>query len=252
MQRRVVERAAVAPAGLVVALVLGEVGIRVARPIHSEDLLPLPYQHEVLRRIAAGDAYLRFDTELDWTLATAPERREGGVRYGTNAAGLRANREYSVDPPPGVRRLAAFGDSFTHCDDVDLSGCWTFGLEQAWAGREVLNFGAPGYGPDQAWLRYGRDGRAYRPCAVLIGYMVENVNRVVNRFGPFYTPWSAFPLSKPRFLIEGDGLTLLPSPATTPELLDDPRCVEETLGPYDHWYFPGLFVANPLDVSHVV
>ena len=48
--------------------------------------------------------------------------------------------------------MAAFGESFTYCEEVDVSDCWVAQLEHAWAGSEVLNFGVPGYGPDQAWL----------------------------------------------------------------------------------------------------
>jgi hypothetical protein len=39
----------------------------------------------------------------------------------------------------------------------------------------------PGWAADQAWLRYQRGGTAWHPCAVLIGHMVENINRVVNQ-----------------------------------------------------------------------
>jgi hypothetical protein len=106
---------------------------------------------------------------------------------------------------------------------------------------QVVNYGVPGYGPDQAWLRYRRRAVEYQPCGVLIGFMVENVNRVVNRFRPFYEPDTGIRLSKPRFVLEGDALTLLPNPATSPELLADPSWVERTLGPRDHWYFPGIF-----------
>jgi len=71
---------------------------------------------------------------------------------------------------------------------VAYADCWTSGLEHAWPGSEVLNFGAPDYGHDQAWLRYERDGRAYRPCVVLMGYMVDSISRVVSRFRPFQSP----------------------------------------------------------------
>ncbi len=125
-------------------------------------------------------------------------------------------------------------------------------LERAWAGTEVLDFGVPAYGPDQAWLRYERDGLPYQPCAVLIGYYVGDIDRVVNRFRPFYTPETSLVAGKPRFLLDRDGLALLPNPATSLELLDDPVWVEEALGPHDHWYFPGVFVASPLDVSQLV
>jgi hypothetical protein len=82
---------------------------------------------------------------------------------------------------------------------------------------------------------------------VLIGFQVENVNRVVNRYRPFYAPQSGIALSKPRYILDGDGLRLLANPVTGPGQLDDPAWVERNLGPDDFWYFPGMFARGPLD-----
>ncbi|HYU18498.1 MAG TPA: hypothetical protein VEQ11_07365 [Chloroflexota bacterium] len=250
--RRVVAPLVVVLAGLVLGGLLAEIGARVFWAKQSEELLPLSYSHDDLRRIEMGDAYIRFDADLGWSPRPAVRREGDGVTYQTNSAGMRAEREYALQPPAGARRLAAFGDSFTHCDEVGYADCWTAELERAWPGTEVLNFGMPASAPDQAWLRYRRDGRPYRPCAVLIGYFVENINRVVNRFRPFYSPETGIVLSKPRFVLDGDGLALLQNPASRPDQLDDPRWVEQVLGPSDYWYFPGTFVANPFDFLEAV
>ena len=119
-------------------------------------------------------------------------------------------------------------------------------------GTEVLNFGVPGYAPDQAWLRYQREGRAYRPCAVLIGFMVENVNRVVNRFRPFYQPDTGITLGKPRYLLQSNGVELLPLPARSPLDYADPVWVERELGPHDFWYYRGMFAGDLFDYSQFV
>lgn len=167
--------------------------------------------------------------------------------FRSSAGGFRAAREYAVEPPSGGRRIAAFGDSFVHCDEVNVEDCWTSRLEASWPGAEVLNFGIPGGAPDQGWLRYQRDGRQYQPCAVLIGFQVENVNRVVNRYRPFYAPGSGLAFSKPRFVLASNGLRLLPNPADSPLTLNDPHWVEQHLGPDDYWYYPGTFAPQPLD-----
>ena len=78
--------------------------------------------------------------------------------------------------------------------------------------------------------------------------MLENINRVVNRFRPFYYAGiGTIPLPKPRFLLNGDQLDLLPNPARTVDPLYDPVWIETNLGPHDSWYFPGTFVGNPFD-----
>lgn len=238
--------------GLLAALVAAEVGLRIASPVPREFLLPLPYKRDAVERIAARDAYISFDHDLGWVPTADSTHVGGGITYQANRAGLRSDREYEVSPAPGTRRIAAFGDSFTYCEEVDFPDCWTARLEDGLDNSEVLNFGAPGYGPDQALLRYQRDGRAYGSCAVLIGYLTENVNRVVNRFRPFYEPNSGLVLAKPRFLLGGDGLTLLANPAASAEDLLDPGWVETELGPNDRWYFPGVFVPNPLDRLELV
>jgi hypothetical protein len=238
--------------GLLLGLLFGEIALRIVAPVKASDLLPLSYDRASLERIAAQDTYIAFDPSLGWTVARSTSRPSNQAVYTSNSAGMRSLREYALTPPETGPRLAAFGDSFTHCDDVENDECWTAQLEQDVPRSEVLNFGVSGYAPDQAWLRYQQEGRAYKPCAVLIGYMVENVNRMVNRFRPFYQPDTGITLGKPRFLLQGDGLELLPTPARSPLDYADPAWVERELGPHDFWYFPGMFAGGPLDFSHFI
>ena len=234
--------------GVVLAIGCLDLYFRLATPARAKHLLPLPYQQGELNRIADGDTYVAFDQRLGWALTPGVTRTLGPTSYTSNAAGLRAPREYEPSPRPGVRRIAAFGDSFTHCDEVDYPDCWTKLLEDALPNAEVLNYGVPAYGPDQAWMRYQERGQEYRPCSVLIGFMPENIHRVVNRFRPFYQPETAIVLSKPRYVLAGDGLALLPNPARDPNDLRDVAWVERELGQQDHWYYPGMFTPSPLDV----
>jgi hypothetical protein len=238
--------------GLALSLALGELGLRLAGPRVGEPRLPLSYDRQAIDRLAVGDAYVTFDAQLGWLPTPSVDRVDGDVHYRHNAAGLRADRDFAPTPRPGVRRFAAYGDSFTYCEEVELEDCWTERLAEMLPNSEVLNFGVPGYAPDQAWLRYQRDGSAWRPCAVLIGAMVENINRVVNRFRPFYYPETGIPLAKPRFVLDGGRPVLLESPARWPEPLKDPAWVEDSLSSRDAWYFPGTFIANPLDRFELV
>jgi hypothetical protein len=237
---------------LVLAALMIEIGLRVWRPIPEDQLLPFPYNEDRVKRIANGDVTLGFDHDLGWIPTPDRVRRDDDVVYRHNHEGLRADREYALDPPTGLQRIAAFGDSFTYCAEVSRDDCWVTRLERSWPQTEIMNFGVTGYGPDQAWLRYQRDGLPYRPCAVLIGYFSEDIDRVVNRFRPFIDPADSVLLSKPRFLLQGDGLELLPNPTTDPLQLRDPHDVEETLGDHDAWYYPDTFVDGPLDELQLV
>ncbi|MCC6179427.1 MAG: hypothetical protein IT305_29310 [Chloroflexi bacterium] len=238
--------------GLLLGLLTGEVALRFATPVRADQLLPLPYHYEELARLEAGDTYIAFDRDLGWTVAPDTSRRADDVTYRSNAAGIRSDHEYTLTPSAKGVRLTAFGDSFTHCDEVANDECWSARLEEMMPGVEALNFGVPAYGPDQAFLRYQRDGRQYGGCAVLIGFMVENVNRVVNRFRPFYQPDTGVALGKPRYVLDGDGLRLLPNAARSVEDLDDPAWVEQMYGPHDFWYYPGLFAGSVFDASRFV
>jgi hypothetical protein len=63
--------------------------------------------------------------------------------------------------------IACFGDSYTHCDEVGDDETWqTYlaGLLEA----DVYNFGTPGYGTDQAYLKYlGMRGHLRTPVVAL-------------------------------------------------------------------------------------
>jgi len=198
--------------------------------------------------------YYRPDPDLGWVPRPSTHVPAMGAYQPTttNARGLRSLREYADAPPPGVLRVEAFGDSFVHGDEVDDASNWAAVLERSHPGLEVMNFGASGYGPDQALLRWERDGRPLRPHLVLIGFMTENLGRTLNVFRPFYTPQTAMRLAKPRFTIDDGRLVLLPAPLRTLAdyrgLLDTPAATLEVLGREDVWYQrSGWHPGTPLD-----
>ncbi|HEV2844306.1 MAG TPA: hypothetical protein VG477_05630 [Thermoanaerobaculia bacterium] len=186
--------------------------------------------------LADAKSYLIFDPDLGWTIRPNGNKPQ----YKANGKGLRATREYSLEPPPGKVRVAAFGDSFTHGSGVPMGFSWAERLERMSPGLEVMNFGIPGSDPGQALLRYRREGVQYRPAIVLIGMMSENINRMVNTFRPFYFVRSGIPFSKPRFAVRGDELVLIENPIKSPEgyeeLLRDPAKVLPRLGEHDFYY----------------
>ncbi len=191
--------------------------------------------------------YVIHSTALGWTIK--PNGRWG--LYQANAQGLRADREYDQIPRGGAVRIAAFGDSFTHGDEVGNGETWAVALEARHLGLEVMNFGVGGFGLDQAFLRYQHEGRRYKPAVVLIGFATENIYRHVNTFRPFYMPKTGRPLAKPRFVIEGDRLVLVKNPmqelAQYKDLLAHPDRILPSLGARD-FYYHSSSRSGPLDV----
>ncbi|MBI3189024.1 MAG: SGNH/GDSL hydrolase family protein, partial [Ignavibacteriales bacterium] len=122
---------------------------------------------------------------------------------------------YALTPPPQTLRIALFGDSFIHGDEVAFSATLGAYLEKEISEiqSETLNFGISGYGTDQAVLMYEKRGQAYHPHVVLLGFLTEHIARNINRFRRFYIPELETPfLSKPRFLLDSSGSLSLASP----------------------------------------
>ncbi|HEX3527805.1 MAG TPA: hypothetical protein VH988_12140 [Thermoanaerobaculia bacterium] len=205
------------------------------QPTLVEDL---SFKHRAVLGLHLDNAnsYVMFDPELGWTIRPNSDK----PLYRSNSKGLRATREYDLQPPADKVRVAAFGDSFTHGDGVPTGGTFEEKLEELAPGLEVMNFGIPGSDPGQALMRYRREGLQYHPAVVLIGHMSENVSRMVNSFRPFYFAMSGIPFSKPRFAVEGGKLVLIPNPIQSPdgyrELLRDPAAVLPRLGEHDYFY----------------
>lgn len=172
------------------------------------DVISTRHQERINYFIAQKTNYYLFSTSLGWTI-----KKNGSTRlYQANSSGIRSNKEYSFTPPRGTRRVSTFGDSYTHCDDVKNNETWQAILESYDSNREALNFGVPGFGLDQAYLRYLEEGRKYKPHTVLIGFMSKDIFRSVNTYRPFYNARTGLPLTKPRFVIEDGELSLIPNP----------------------------------------
>lgn len=194
-------------------------------------------QREAVERLLAGEArYVGHDPRLGWSLIP------GGARdaYRANSQGFRADRDHPSSVPAGRLRIAAFGDSFTHGDEVAFDDTWEEQLAGLVSGVDVLNFGVPGYGPAQALLRYEEEAERFELPVVLFAIMTGNIKRTVNRFRPFLHPRNRVPMGKPRFVWEGGQLRLLENPTPSRDDLramldDEPRWMRR-LGDRDYYY----------------
>jgi len=138
------------------------------RPIRPFALPVKSARSLVDRYLSSSSSFLIYDPELGWR--HRPNARTADQLHRTNAAGLRADREYSPGLRPGLFRVSMFGDSFILGSDVDQPDAPGAQLEtllnQRGVDAEVLNFGVNAYGIDQAYLRWQRSGRRYQPAVV--------------------------------------------------------------------------------------
>src|SRR5688572_7729446 len=75
--------------------------------------------------------------------------RDGTWSFKINHQGMRAERDYSYEKPPGVRRIVVLGDSFGIGYEVDVQQTFAMVLERELRNRnprvEVLNAGVSGF-----------------------------------------------------------------------------------------------------------
>lgn len=243
-------------AATIVALVVGELLVRTAIRCDADGQswfrgirlrpyrLPLLEIGRTLERLQSGDSFLAYDAELGWAPRPRARSRDGTLRV--DSGGIRTDGETTTEREGHGLRIALFGDSFTLGDEVAQGDTWGVALERALAVRgvsaEVLNFGVNAYGMDQAYLRWARHGRRYRPDVVVFGFQGEDAMRNVNVFRPVYFMQSEVPLSKPRFVEREGDLVLLNVPTIPPEQLlrvlaaleDDPLLA------YERFYAPAF------------
>ena len=239
--------------GLIVVVVLeaaSALAIRLLNPVLDEHIRPVraifEEQTSVIRQLLDTNVTQLHEIHpvLGWRYA--PNYHEGPHRI--NAAGLRSDREYAKTTPTAVVRIAAFGDSFVYGTEVSNEQAWPALLEHEGSGLEVLNYGVPGYGSDQAYLRYELEGADYSPQLVLLAFPPTDLARVVNVYRRFYSS-DEVPLFKPRYELDGTGeLSLVESPVRDrrgyESLVEQPESVVP-FGVHDQWFEPMIY-RNPL------
>ena len=122
-----------------------------------------------------------YDSLLGWTNLPnfSMENLYGpGASLHTNSSGFRGSRETPDQPPPGIRRVICSGDSFTLGFGVADDEAWCARLETQWKGVETVNLGQGGYGVDQAYLRYRRDGLRLQHQVHLFAFISQDFLRM--------------------------------------------------------------------------
>jgi len=172
---------------------------------HLSSALSEKQKQVILSALTDENPGLRIDDDLGWV---APIRSPG---------------ERTKGKAKGTTRIVAFGDSYTHGAEVEAEEAWPFLLEEMLQGVEVLNFGVPAYGLDQAYLRYRLEGKQYDHDILIIGFIIEDADRNIGSFRPFQLGDTGIPFAKPRFVLDNEQLRLIPSPlrrADYPKLVD--------------------------------
>jgi hypothetical protein len=129
---------------------------------------------------AESAAFFEYDPDLGWRGRPDARGRFVGWEFTSevrlNARGFR-DRDVPADKPPDIFRVVVLGDSITWGHGVEQAERYSDVLGEALRrgglSVEVVNLAVSGYGTDQEFLLWEREGRRYCPDLVLLG-LYEN------------------------------------------------------------------------------
>ena len=132
-------------------------------------------------RLTAERLHTRYDRELGWVSIpdlSLPDLYGPGLGLTTNARGFRGPGR--VEPlAPGARRVICSGDSFTLGYGVGDLETWCSQLGSQEPRLDAVNMGQGGYGVDQAYLWYKRDGRGLDHQAHVFAFITDDLRRML-------------------------------------------------------------------------
>jgi hypothetical protein len=154
-----------------------------------------------------------FDSRLGWVRrpnTTGREKaRAGDITFHIDERGARASQFHG---PPVI---AAFGDSYVFCRQVEDDETWEEQLASQ-AGIGVMNFGVGNYGADQALLRYEETELPDSVQVAILGFVPETICRIQSYWKHYLEFGNTFAF-KPRFTLKGGQLALHESPVRSRE-----------------------------------
>ena len=165
--------------------------------------------------------------------------------------GSRIDIQYAPDVKPCV---SVFGDSFTWGDGVPHEQAWGAVLSSK-LGCRVANFGVPGYGSDQAFMRY--DSMVPQGDVVFLNHLSDDIIRNVNQFRNLIGHGHEFAL-KPRFVLDDVGIRYVAPPQIASDKVQDFLYNPGGFLQYE-WFLPGgdsgiFMIAFPysLTLAHTI
>jgi hypothetical protein len=172
--------------------------------ITLKDEVPL-FEPQALKKFIDNS----FDSNLGWTRkpnSTGIENgQKGPITFHVDASGSRSIQTTATEPV-----LAAFGDSYAFCRQVEDEETWEAQLAVL-EGVGVLNYGVGNYGVDQALLRYESTDLPDSVKVVVINFVPETICRIQSYWKHYMEFGNTFAF-KPRFGLNVNGnLTLINS-----------------------------------------
>lgn len=229
----------------------GEVfGTTVLRP-KSWETVSAEYR-KILEHAAGELSYLEYDDVMGWTVGQ--NKRSANGLYSSSVEGIRApHQDVSFAEGTEKTRIALIGDSFTFAEEVRYEDSWGYHLENALGPDfQILNFGVPGYGLGQAYLRYEKDVRPWNPNVVIFSFISHDVKRTTWVYPFLAMPEWQMPFSKPRFTLQDNQLVAKNIPPLPPDAIFDRTAISQLpFLTYEKSYRPGEWQDRFFDRSYL-
>ncbi len=130
----------------------------------------------------AEESHCEYDPTLGWVNrknVRVPDLYGPGRTLTTNARGFRGREDYTSEAPSGRYRIVCLGDSFTLGYGVDDGESFPALLEALEPALQAVNMGQGGYGIDQSYLWYLRDGLALESALVVLAFIAPDFERML-------------------------------------------------------------------------
>ena len=185
------------------------------------------HHRDLIYRPSGELSYLVHDDFLGWTVG--PDRAKADMLYSTDASGIRIPHSDTGLTKHGEKiRIALLGDSYTFGQEVAYEDTWGYVLEKSLGPEfQVLNFGVPGYGVDQEFLRFERDVRLWKPRIVMFAINSGAVRRTMIVYTFLSRRDWNYPFSKPRFIIRDGDVKEMNVPVLSPETIFSKASISE-------------------------
>jgi hypothetical protein len=138
---------------------------------------------QMLRQPSPSEAS-RYDESLGWVGIPStyiPDMYGPGKYVRTNARGFRNDNETEVAMPSGKLRIICSGNSFTYGQGVANNRTWCHRISELNSRFETVNMGQIGYGVDQMFLRYLRNGIVLEHSIHIFAFVGGDLNRMAFR-----------------------------------------------------------------------
>ncbi|NEO56706.1 MAG: hypothetical protein F6K54_28700 [Okeania sp. SIO3B5] len=125
--------------------------------------------------------HTKYDELLGWVNipnADIPNMYGQGIYFRTNSQSFRNNEDFTINIPPNKVRVICSGDSFTMGWGVSNDQTWCQLLTLTNQRLQSINMGQGGYGVDQAYLWYKRDGTKFDHNIQIFAFITDDFVRM--------------------------------------------------------------------------